>query len=424
MLRHEDNERLVRVGAGRPAGELFRRYWQPALLSAELPEKDGAPVRVRLLGEDLIAFRDSNGRVGLVDAECPHRRAPLFFGRNEECGLRCVYHGWKFDADGNCVEMPSEPSDTPMKAGTKIKAYPTCERGGVVWTYMGPSQERPAPPDYEWTRAPATHRAVSKSYQACNYLQALEGGLDTAHVSFLHNNRMGDRSNLFARDGAPRIEVVETDYGYYYVSTRKHDAESNFVRVYQYVMPFQQMRPNVIQTGLGANRRVSRIDGHIWVPIDDEQSFVYNWTYGYDADCALSPEHAEELEAFYGRGREDFIPGTYRLKANASNDYFIDRAAQKTTSSTGIKGVNTQDVAVQEGMGAIADRTREHLGTSDRAIVVMRRLLHEATRAIEAGLGPRGRDPESHRAIRPHDGLVPVGADWRETYAEGLRSKW
>ena len=423
-MRYEDSERLVRVGPGTPAGALFRRYWQPAALVREVPEKDGAPVRVRLLGEDLIAFRDTNGEVGLIDAYCPHRRAPLFFGRNEECGLRCVYHGWKFDADGRCVDLPSEPADSPMKAGIKITAYPTVERGGVVWAYLGPKEHMPAPPDYEWTRAPETHRAVSKSYQACNYLQALEGGLDTAHVSFLHNNRMGDRADFFARDGAPKIEVVETDYGYYYVSTRKHDAERNFVRIYQYTMPFQQMRPNVIQTGLGANRRVPRIDGHVWVPIDDEQTFVYNWSYGYDSDCALSPEHVEELEAFYGRGRDDYIPGTYRLKANASNDYFTDRAAQKTASATGIKGVNTQDVAVQEGMGAITDRTKEHLGSSDRAIAVMRRLLLEATRAVEAGETPRGLDPSTHRAIRPHDGLLPLGADWHAAYAEALLPKW
>ena len=423
-MRYEDSERLVRVGPGTPAGALFRRYWQPAALVREVSEKDGAPVRVRLLGEDLIAFRDTNGEVGLIDAYCPHRRAPLFFGRNEECGLRCVYHGWKFDADGRCVDLPSEPADSPMKAGIKITAYPTVERGGVVWAYLGPKEHMPAPPDYEWTRAPETHRAVSKSYQACNYLQALEGGLDTAHVSFLHNNRMGDRANFFARDGAPKIEVVETDYGYYYVSTRKHDAERNFVRIYQYTMPFQQMRPNVIQTGLGANRRVPRIDGHVWVPIDDEQTFVYNWSYGYDSDCALSPEHVEELETFYGRGENDYIPGTYRLKANASNDYFTDRAAQKTASATGIKGVNTQDVAVQEGMGAITDRTKEHLGSSDRAIAVMRRLLLEATRAVEAGETPRGLDPSTHRAIRPHDGLLPLGADWHAAYAEALLPKW
>jgi phthalate 4,5-dioxygenase len=225
MLSREDNERLVRVGGGTPAGELFRRYWQPACLSTEIPEKDGAPVRVRLLGEDLLAFRDTNGRIGLVEAFCPDRRAPLFFGRNEECGLRCVYHGWKFDVDGNCVDLPSEPETSPMKKTIKLTAYPTVEKAGIVWAYLGPKDAMPAPPDYEWMRAPATHCFVSKTYEACNYLQALEGGLDTAHSSFLHNLRLGDNTALRQRDRAPRLEVERTDYGYYYVSTRKAGAD-------------------------------------------------------------------------------------------------------------------------------------------------------------------------------------------------------
>jgi phenylpropionate dioxygenase-like ring-hydroxylating dioxygenase large terminal subunit len=423
-MRSEDHLRLVQVGPGTPAGELFRRYWQPAALSSELPEPDGAPVRVRLLGEDLIAFRDTNGRIGLVDAYCPHRRAPLFFGRNEECGLRCVYHGWKFDVDGTCVDLPSEPADSPMKNGIKIKAYPAVERGGVVWAYLGPQDKMPPAPDYEWTRVPETHRHVSKSYQACNYLQGLEGGLDTAHVSFLHNNKIGDRRNLYSRDGAPKIDVHETDYGYYYVSTRKVEAEQQWVRVYQYTMPFQQMRPSMVNNGLSSNRAVPRADGHIWVPIDDEQTNVYNWCYGADESCALDPEYHEQLEVMYGRGKDDYIPGTFRLKANLSNDYFIDRAEQKDTSFTGIKGINTQDVALQEGMGAITDRTQEHLGTSDRAIAVMRRLLLEAVSAVERGENPRGQDAATYRGIRPHDGIVPAGSDWREAFVEDLKAKW
>ncbi len=424
MLRQEDNERLVRVGPGTPAGALFRRYWQPAALSSELAERDGPPIRVRLLGEDLIAFRDSDGRVGLVDAFCAHRRAPLFLGRNEECGLRCVYHGWKFDVTGACVDMPSEPADSPMKAEARLKAYPTVERGGLVWAYLGPAASRPPAPDYEWTRAPTTHRAVSKSYEACNYLQALEGGLDTAHVSFLHNNKIGDRNNLFTRDSAPRIEVFETDYGYHYVAHRKIDAATQFVRVYQYIMPFQQMRPNVTQTGLSSNTKTARYDGHIWVPIDDERTWVINWMCGYDADSALDPDHVERLEAGYGRGHGDYIPGTHRLKASAANDYFVDRAVQKSTSFTGIKGINTQDLAVQEGMGPIVDRSREYLGTSDRAITVVRKLLLEATHAVERGDEPRGLEPETYRAVRPHDGLVPAGTDWRSAFAGDLIARW
>ncbi|NQV57298.1 MAG: Rieske 2Fe-2S domain-containing protein [Rhodospirillales bacterium] len=424
MLRQEDNERLTRVGPGTPAGELFRRYWQPALLSSEVAAPDGAPVRVRLLGEDLLAFRDSDGRVGLVDAYCPHRLAPLFYGRNEECGIRCVYHGWKFNADGDCTDLPSEPVDSPMKAKVKIKAYPTSERGGVVWTYMGPVDEMPGPPNFEWTRAPETHRAVSKSHQACNYLQGLEGGLDTAHVSFLHNNKMGDKNNLFTRDSAPKIDVFETDYGYHYVSDRDLGEDGRFVRVYQYILPFQQMRPNITATGLTSNFVVPRYDGHIWVPIDDEHTFVYNWMVGYDQDCALDPEYVEKLETGYGRGKDDYEPGTFYLKANPSNNYFIDREDQKTKTFTGIKGINTQDLALQEEMGPIIDRSLEYLGTSDTAIIAMRKMLLDATHAVERGERPRGTDPEIHGAVRPHDGVVPKDMDWREAFAGELAAKF
>src|SRR6185437_3289113 len=289
MLKREQNERLVRVGAGTPAGNLFRRYWQPALLSEELPEKDGAPQRVRMFGEDLVAFRDSNGRVGLVDAYCPHRRAPLFFGRNEECGLRCVYHGWKFDADGHCVDLPSEPETSPMKSRVTIKAYPTFEAGGMVWAYLGPSDKMPAKPDYEWMRVPATHRHVTKTFEDCNYLQALEGGLDTAHSSFLHNLRLGDNRLLRNRDGAPRIDVETTEYGYTYISTRKASEQDAYVRVYHYVMPFQQMRGNVTAR-VGGRAEFPRLDGHLWVPVDDEHTCVYNWAYSYDRSTPFTPD--------------------------------------------------------------------------------------------------------------------------------------
>ena len=424
MLKHEDNERLVRVGRGTPAGELFRRYWQPALLSAELPEPDGAPVRVRLLGEDLLAFRDSSGRVGLVDALCPHRRAPLFFGRNEEGGIRCVYHGWKFSADGECLDLPSEPAGSPMKARIAIKSYPTLERGGVVWTYMGPPAQRPPAPDYEWTRAPQTHRHVSKSHQACNYLQALEGGLDTAHASYLHNEDLTDKSRLVQRDGAPAIEVFETDYGYYYVSTRKAGADGEYVRVYHYIMPFQQMRPNAMTGKGGTGTAVPRYDGHLWVPIDDYNTHVFNWMCAYEFAPPLTPEFVERLEVRYGRGPADFMPGTSQLKASRENDYFIDRGMQKTRTYTGIRGINTQDLAVQEGMGAIVDRAEEHLGTSDRAIVVMRRLLLAATEAVARGETPPGVDAAGHRGVRPWDGLVTKSGEWRGEFSERLVAKW
>jgi nitrite reductase/ring-hydroxylating ferredoxin subunit len=423
-MNHEDINRLIHVGRGTPGGNLFRRYWVPALLSSEVPEPDGAPVRVRLLGEDLIAFRATDGKVGLVEAYCPHRRAPMFYGRNEECGLRCVYHGWKFDTDGNCVDLPTEPASSKMKDHIKIAAYPTCERGGIVWTYMGPADKQPAEPDYEWTRAPETHRHVSKTHQANNYLQALEGGLDTAHVSYLHNNKMGDKNNLFTRDGAPRIDVHETDYGYYYISTRNSDEKNDFVRLYHYFMPFQQTRPNITATGLYGRNSIPRYDGHIWVPIDDEQTYVYNWMAGYDSNSRLDPEFVEQAEAGYGRGHDDMIPGTFKLKANLENDYFIDRQKQKKVSFTGIEGVNTQDVALQEGMGPLVDRSRENLGSSDRAILTLRNLLLAATRAVEKGEDPRGTDPATYRDARPHDSFVPKGQAWQDVFKESMNTRW
>src|SRR5665213_1746236 len=240
MLTVAENERITRVGAGTPGGTLFRRYWLPAALAEELPERDGTPIRVRLLGEKLVAFRDSDGVVGLMEDACPHRRAPMFFGRNEECGLRCVYHGWKFDRHGACTDMPSEPADSLFKKKVTVTAYPTHEAGGVVWTYMGPPEKQPSPPDYEWLRAPSTHRYVSKTFEACNYMQAMEGGLDTAHSSFVHNETIASTEWFRSKDGAPRIDVEKTDYGYTYVSTRTIDEKTDYVRIYRYVMPFMQ----------------------------------------------------------------------------------------------------------------------------------------------------------------------------------------
>ncbi len=422
MLRQEDNERLVRVGPGTPMGELMRRYWQPALLSSELPEPDGAPVRVRLLGEDLIAFRDTDGNVGLVDAFCPHRRAPMFFGRNEECGLRCVYHGWKFDRQGDCVDMPSEPSGTPLQAKVKIKAYPCIEKGGAVWTYMGPKDKQPPAPDHEWLRAPETHRFVSKTFEACNYLQALEGGLDTAHVSFLHRDGRNDGTLLAAIDGAPRLDVEVTDYGYYYVSTRKaHD--KNYVRLYQYVMPNHQMRSNVLGH-TGKRPKVPKIDGHVWVPIDDENVWVWNFMYSYDASTPLDSDFAWNYETAAGRGPDDLIPGTFKLKANMSNNYNVDRETQKKGLFAGIEGINTQDFALQEGMGSIVDRSKEFLGTTDRAIVTLRRLLLDATRAVENGETPRGLDPKTYAHVRAHDELVSPDEDWRKLFDKEGVARW
>ena len=408
----EDNERLTRVGPDTPMGRLMRRYWQPVALSSELADSDGAPIRLRILGEDLIGFRDTDGNVGLVDAFCPHRRAPMFFGRNEERGLRCVYHGWKFDRSGTCVDMPSEPPDSLFKTKVTIGAYPTREAAGLVWAYLGPRDVMPAPPDYELLRAPDTHRYVSKTYEDCNWLQALEGGIDTSHSSFLHNMNLGDESYLRNADTAPRLVVERTDYGYTYAGIRSVRADEDYVRVYHYVMPAQQLRGGVTHWQ-GGIKQVPTLHGHIWVPIDDERTWTFNWLYAYDPNIPVSHEFAIESETNSGRGPADYVPGTFRLKRNSGNDYLIDRQVQKTQTFTGIKGVNTQDMALQEGMGPIVDRSKEHLGTTDRAIIAARQLLLEALRTNDEGGTPRGVDPATYRDIRAVDLLIPRNAPWQ-----------
>lgn len=423
MVTKEENERLVRVGTGTPMGRLLRRYWHPAVLSRELPENDCPPVRVKILGEELLAFRDTKGRIGLVDAYCPHRRAQLFFGRNEECGIRCVFHGWKFDVDGNCVDLPSEPDNTALWEKMKIKSYPTFETADVIWAYLGPLEQKPSPPDYEWMRAPATHRFVSKNIQATNFLQGLEGGLDTSHSSFLHDQDIAGKSMIRSRDGAPKIEVFPTDYGYSYVSRRSLGKDGEYVRVYQYFMPFQQCRGFVVSM-TGKRNEVPKIDGHLWVPIDDENTMVWNWMYGLDEDSVITREHADWYEKFVGRGADDYIPGTFNLKRNLSNDFMIDRHLQKTKTSSGIEGINTQDIAVQESMGSIVDRSLEKLVSSDNAIIVMRKMLLAAISASENGEDPPGLRPETHNNVRAFDCIVPSGVDWREATREHIVARW
>ncbi|HZT05621.1 MAG TPA: Rieske 2Fe-2S domain-containing protein [Chloroflexota bacterium] len=420
MLSKEDNELVCRVGPGTPGGALLRRYWLPALLVTELPGPDCDPIRVRLLGEDLVAFRDTEGRIGLVGAHCPHRGASLFFGRNEENGLRCVYHGWKFDVTGRCVDMPNEPPESSFKDKIKHTSYPCVEQAGVVWTYMGPPERRPPMLNLEWMRLPAGHRWVSKTYERCNWLQALEGGIDTSHSSFLHSrahNVAIDKSELRARARNPRLEVLDTDYGFTYAGIRHlADEGKNYVRVYQFVLPFHQMRAE----GQGI-RPDPQIDGHMWIPIDDEHTWVFNWAYR--RDCGPIPEERWlDQEHRMGRGPEDLLPG-FRLKQNIENDYLIDRALQRSGENySGIPGVNTQDYAVQEGMGPIYDRTQEHLGTSDLAIIAARRMLLQSIRDLQAGREPAApfADP-SH--VRPAEMVLPEGARWQDLMRDELLAK-
>jgi phenylpropionate dioxygenase-like ring-hydroxylating dioxygenase large terminal subunit len=387
----------------------------PAALSSEL-HPDGSPVRVRLLGEDLVAFRDTDGKVGLIGAFCPHRRAPMFFGRNERNGLRCVYHGWKFDRAGHCTEMPTEPPDSPYRSRIKIESYPTAEGGGIVWTYMGPQDQMPPAPDWELTRAPETHRFVSKTVQDCNWLQALEGGLDSAHAMIMHNSNLGDLSWLNDYDRlTPKLDVHLTDYGFYYSGVRALGAR-RWARLYQYFMPFWQMRGRVAPLrGAATPPKIPSMCGHAWVPADDVTTTSFNFIYSADPAIVMTHEFAMENEVDDGRGPDQLLPDG-RLKANQYNSYFIDRNFQRTGNFTGIEGINTQDVAIQEGMGPIVDRSKEHLGSTDRAIIAMRHLLLDATKAVEAGGMPKGADSRSYQKARAVDLIVEDASLVEDTF--------
>jgi phenylpropionate dioxygenase-like ring-hydroxylating dioxygenase large terminal subunit len=421
MLMQQDNETLTRVGPGTPMGEMMRRYWVPALLSRELPEPDCPPVEVRLLGENLVAFRQTDGRVGIVDSRCPHRSASLFWGRNEEQGIRCVYHGWKFDIDGRCVDMPSEPEATNFRTKVTIPAYPTVEAGGVVWAYMGPSDKQPAPPLFEWTQAPETHRGLSKVLQETNWLQALEGGIDTVHSNFLHYGRPptadatmmigSTRQRATGFSKAALVEVVPTDYGFTYAGLRALPDGGYFVRGYHWIIPWCQLR------GYTVDAAKPTVSGHLWVPVDDETTMVYNFTYTY------GPEPLSENERLLvGTGNQfgvdiDVDDG-FRSIRNRRNRYMIDRLVQKTQTFTGIQGTNTQDRAVQESMGRVVDRTYERLGTTDRAIITARRLLLQAVEQFQAGGDPPGLN--GYYKLRAIERVIGQDENWLEAMRPGL----
>jgi phthalate 4,5-dioxygenase oxygenase subunit len=411
MLSREENEIVTRVGPGTPMGHTLRRYWLPALLAHEIAEPDGPPVRVRLLGEDLVAFRDSAGHIGLLDEFCPHRRVSLYFGRNEECGLRCIYHGWKFDVTGACTEMMNEPEENDFRHKVRVAAYPTCEIGGLIWAYLGPPETLPPLPKFAWTQVPPTHRNVTKVIEECNWLQALEGGIDTSHAPILHrllsetSTRGGFKpSSPFVRGKAPKLEVDITTYGFQYAGIRPLGESEMHIRTYQYILPFHQIRPSKSHHGFATDA------GHIWVPMDDETTMIYNWVYS-KTQAPLSAE--DRLEAGLGNGPLHVNQTTFRSKANRANNYNLDRTVQRTESFSGIDGINAQDRALQESMGPIVDRSREHLGPADKAIIQARRLLRDAVRTVAAGGVPAGVAP-SYYTLRADEAVLPRTADWRQ----------
>ena len=410
MLSREDNERVTRVGPGTPLGKLMRAYWIPALLASEIEERDGPPVRVRLLGEDLVAYRDTSGRVGLLEELCAHRLVSLFLGRNEENGIRCVYHGWKYDVTGQCVDMPTEVEDSPYKSKIRLQAYPTIETGGIIWAYMGEGTP-PEPPAFEYTRLRPEQRVVSRTWQESNWLQALEGGIDSMHASALHtviskdSTRAGLRG-LWTKPVVLRDEVVLTSYGHAYASVRPFSESKIWAKVYHYVMPFHTFFP--FELGGDGTRKQPIINGHIFVPMDDENTMVFNWIGKY-GDEPFSDKEKADLEWSRGRGPGEVGPD-FRKARNVDKNWLIDRTVQKRETYSGIDGINNQDHAVQESMGPIVDRTREHLGTTDAAVMATRRLLLKVLKQADGA--PPGVRP-TYRQIRATEKMLDTGSGWR-----------
>jgi phthalate 4,5-dioxygenase len=413
MLRKEQNDLLTKTGPGSPMGQMFRANWIPALLAEELPENECPPVRVKLLSERLLAFRDTQGRHGLIDEFCAHRGVSLWFGRNEECGLRCPYHGWKYDYTGQCIEVPSEPEESGFAQKIKLKSYPLIERGGVLWTYMGPAEAQPPLPEWEFCTVPADQTFTSKRSQECNWLQAMEGGIDSSHVSFLHRGDLssdplfrgakGNQYNL--SDSRPVFEVVESPGGLYIGARRNAENGNYYWRITQWVMPsFTMIAP----------RGNHSVHGHFWIPIDDEN--CWTWSFDYHPTRKLTETEVQAMRD--GKGvHAKVAPGDFRPLANKDNDYLMDRAAQKAGRTfSGVEGFAIQDSSLQESMGPIVDRAKENLVSTDNGIIMARHRLLRAVKAMmDKGITPPGVDLEHQRVrsvaiVLPPDQPFKVGA--------------
>jgi phenylpropionate dioxygenase-like ring-hydroxylating dioxygenase large terminal subunit len=410
-ITREENELLVRTGAGTPMGEFFRRYWLPAMLSERLPEPDGAPVAVKLLGERLVAFRDTQGRVGLMQEFCPHRRVSLVYGRNEDCGLRCVFHGWKFDADGRVVETPTELNPN---FGEKIRvtAYPTREAGGIVWTYMGREAEPPPFPDFHFTKLPANHVLGYHYRQECNYLQGVEADIDISHPSFLHSpigKAPIDKSReSMAVDPRPKAFTREEPFGLQTVwGWKTPDPAKSLFWVDPFVVPCHTIVP--------AGRIKLRWIWHAWVPIDDEHHWLYY--VHYDPDVAANEEERRKLEFEFGHDLID-PADDYRSRANLANMHFLDRERQKRENFSGIRGIAAQDIAMLQSMGPIVDRSLEQPGSRDILVLRLRRYLLDLVRRSMAGESLPGLDGTvSFPDIDSRMVIVPTGTTFQDILA-------
>ncbi|MFL6798546.1 MAG: Rieske 2Fe-2S domain-containing protein [Xanthobacteraceae bacterium] len=414
MTTPAQHEFLTRTGPGTPMGTLFRRYWIPALLSADVPEPDCPPVRVKLLSERLIAFRDSEGRVGVIDEFCAHRGVSLWFGRNEESGLRCPYHGWKYDVTGQCTEVPSEPVESGFCDKIKLTSYACVELGDVVWVYMGAPELEPPLPAFEWTKVARSHRFVTRRSQECNYLQAMEGGIDSAHVSFLHRHELRSdslhvgRGAELTRETNARFEVVETAGGMVIGVRRPAQPGHLYWRITQWIMPFHTMIPPYGENAL---------NGHAWVPTDDENCVT--WCFTHHPTRPLT-EHELTTMRNGGGIHVKLIAGSIRPVVNKDNDYMIDRAAQRAGGTyCGVAGIAMQDAAIQESMGPVQDRSKENLVSTDNGVIMARIRLRKAALAAADGTLPDGIDPATH-AVRSASVVLPDNVSFYEGAADAL----
>jgi phthalate 4,5-dioxygenase len=420
MLKTEVNKLLTQTGPGTPTGDLFRNYWVPALLAEELPENDSPPVRVKILSERLIAFRDSEGRYGLIDEFCAHRGVSLWFGRVEECGLRCAYHGWKYDVTGQCVEVPSEPENSNFAGKVRLTSYPLVRVGDILWTYMGDPEQQPPLPEFEFSRVPPEQTYTSKRWQESNWLQALEGGIDSSHVSWLHSGGLkndplfkgakGNEYNL--NDLRPFFEVAEHEGGLFIGARRNAEEGRYYWRITPWVMPSFTMVPP---------RGDHPVHGHFWVPIDDHNCWVY--TFDYHPMRALTDPELQAMKDGHGVHSRN-VPGTYRPQENKDNDYLMDRDAQKRGEAfSGIRGIAQQDASLQESMGPIVDRTKERLVSSDTGIIKARQKLRKAVEALrDDGVTPPGVEPDHHR-VRSAAIVLPQAESFIESSRDALAAR-
>jgi phthalate 4,5-dioxygenase oxygenase subunit len=420
MLSPEHNDLLCRVEGQAPMGGIMRSHWLPVCLSEEVAEKDGAPVRSRLVGEDLVVFRDTNGRLGALDERCPHRGASLVFGRNEQCGLRCLYHGWKFDVDGNILEMASEPDGAALKSSLKQRSYPVHEAGGFVWAWLGPKDQNGAPQRSfqppAWAPAPGIRYAIVKMHAACNWAQVLEGSIDSAHSSSLHSTNMPAAEDVYgstatgeawlrpSNDKAPKLQFESTPYGFRYAALRKpiRDPESSvYVRTTLYLAPFTVLIPPNNQYKLA----------QMLVPIDDVNTMFYWIAWHPDVKKGITQE---SWRKFCAATVGVDLNADYTKKRVLANRYLQDREAMKRGDFTGIVGIPTQDMAMWESMGPIADRSKDHPGSSDVAVVQFRRMMVAAAKKFQQGGAAIGTDGSIvHTDLASFEGIVPKSTDWR-----------